>query len=244
MKIRRWKEEASRKKAWEVYTQSTLIAKSLRRFQDCLCLAPSLSWITDDLLLILWKFVEAGMIGLESRRRIRRFMEKLAEEHPGPALRIARSNIELAMASQWKRSPWLIQALVDNADHPFICLIAGIELLLRALTKFSKARQRLIIRAFTCFSKYRCARIADASAQPSLAILEMETRFNIACVFEQIGLPHLAIPIYSDLLSRTNYSGPVEFDLRREAAFNLAHIYRRSGNLEAAIFLLHRHITF
>lgn len=56
---------------------------------------------------------------------------------------------------------------------------------------------------------------------------------------QQLGLPHLAAQSYRALLE-----GPGTKHLAREAAHNLALIYRASGSPGLARQVLRRHLTF
>jgi len=76
---------------------------------------------------------------------------------------------------------------------------------------------------------------------------EHEAAFNIGRAFQHLGLFHLAIPCYEEILSPKSASQNVinELeDLSREAAFNLALILQKSGSVEYARCIIRTYITF
>ena len=99
------------------------------------------------------------------------------------------------------------------------------------------------MKAFAFLFKYR-----------QLAGDTIEANYNIARAYHHLGLFHAAIPLYEKVIRMSmdrQYSWiPGRQDLKeenesleREAAFNLALIFKSSGNHELARRLLRDHVT-
>ncbi len=98
----------------------------------------------------------------------------------------------------------------------------------------------------------------------------IETNYNLGRAFHHLGIFHMAIPMYEKAISlslqekdrrmreeqmkskeekseeerkESEESEEVEQSLEREAAFNLALIYKNSGNLDLARRYLRDHVT-
>jgi general transcription factor 3C polypeptide 3 (transcription factor C subunit 4) len=70
-----------------------------------------------------------------------------------------------------------------------------------------------------------------------------DAHFNIARAYHQIGVTHLAVPYYENVL---NWGGREEGsvnDLAREAAYNLSLIYVCSGGTALARSMLKKYCT-
>lgn len=63
-----------------------------------------------------------------------------------------------------------------------------------------------------------------------------EAAYNLGRAFHQLQLSHLAVPLYEEVLALT------ESPLRREAAYNLATLYRSTGSPALAQHVLERHL--
>ena len=62
-----------------------------------------------------------------------------------------------------------------------------------------------------------------------------EVAYNMGRAYHHLGLPHLAVPCYMEaLLEPPGDAGGCGQDVSMEAAYNLVHICRASGNHELA----------
>ncbi|KAL4427748.1 hypothetical protein ABPG75_001837 [Micractinium tetrahymenae] len=124
------------------------------------------------------------------------------------------------------------------APHePLVLLCIAAALLNQAATKRVPNRHRAVLQAFAFLQEYGDAR---CNAQ--------EAAYNLGRAAHQLGLLHIAAPFYERVLETGPPPGAASaagaaYDLRREAAHNLALIYRRSGANPLARQLLRQHLT-
>jgi general transcription factor 3C polypeptide 3 (transcription factor C subunit 4) len=74
-----------------------------------------------------------------------------------------------------------------------------------------------------------------------------EASYNLARAAQHLGLAHVAVPLYERALRaappQQQAQQPGAADLRREAAHNLALIYRESGSNALARAVIREHLT-
>lgn len=74
-----------------------------------------------------------------------------------------------------------------------------------------------------------------------------EASYNLARAAQHLGLAHVAVPLYERALRAApppqQAQQPGAADLRREAAHNLALIYRESGSNALARAVIREHLT-
>ena len=87
------------------------------------------------------------------------------------------------------------------------------------------------------------ARLLRAASSPTSAG-EQEGDYNLARGLHQMGLPHLAVPLYEKVLDRKRHADvPAAASLAFEAAHNLALIYKNAGASSLARDVLRTHAT-
>lgn len=77
-------------------------------------------------------------------------------------------------------------------------------------------------------------------------LMEQESCYNLGRMYHQLGIMYLAEYYYKKALKVTTElieGYPDVLCLKREAAYNLHHIYRNSGNFIAARNILMQHIV-
>lgn len=122
-------------------------------------------------------------------------------------------------------------------NSPMLALLIGISYISIAQQKFTTKKHTLIAQAISFLKKYESIREREAMH---------EIHYNLGRLYQQFGMAHIAVYHYKEVLKYTNrfieehekYIG-----LKREAAYNLHLIYKRSGNLELARQLLFEHIV-
>ena len=92
-------------------------------------------------------------------------------------------------------------------------------------------RNSAVLRGFSFLSHY--AELMNHS---------QEACYNLGRAYHQLGLSSDAIPYYELVLSQSKREADSD-DLLREAAHNLALIYRNSGATELARRVLRNHLT-
>ena len=113
-----------------------------------------------------------------------------------------------------------------SPTDPVVLLSLGISFLLRALQSRCENRNYTIATGLTFIQKYR-----KASGENS------QTNYNLARAFHQIGLYHLAIPLYQKVLDANQ-------GFVRESAHNLAFIYVSVGSPKLAQSLYKKYLSF
>ncbi|XP_065657266.1 general transcription factor 3C polypeptide 3 isoform X2 [Hydra vulgaris] len=122
--------------------------------------------------------------------------------------------------------------------NPLTSLLLAVSYLHLACQKFHKTRHASIIQGLIFMFQYM-----------SLRKENQESHYNMGRAFHQIGLVHFATFYYNKALEfpmhNENDSNKAEYhpfiDLHREAACNLAMIYKASGNIELAKKTLYKY---
>ena len=116
-----------------------------------------------------------------------------------------------------------LRAHREAPEQPAVCLFAGVTYLSKSMHESAANRHELALRAFAFLSKYR-------SLQGRGGHGEHEAQYNMARGFHQLGLVHLAVPLYEAALATGGRLQP-------QAAFNLSALYASGGEqaLAAAV---------
>jgi general transcription factor 3C polypeptide 3 (transcription factor C subunit 4) len=135
-------------------------------------------------------------------------------------------------------------------DEPLVSLCVGVAAAHHATeSDFDSgeagetARRAAAVKAVAFFQR---ARESRAACSPTSAG-EQEGDYNLARGLHQMGLPHLAVPVYEKVLDGKTRAGvpaaPAVASLAFEAAHNLALIYKNAGALSLARDVLRAHAT-
>lgn len=73
---------------------------------------------------------------------------------------------------------------------------------------------------------------------------EQEALYNTGRAAHQLGLLHVAVPLYERALAAPAPAASSTTDVRREAAHNLVLIYRSTGAIELARQIMHEYLAF
>ena len=129
-------------------------------------------------------------------------------------------------------------------NEPIVCLCAAVAAAHHATESDfgadERPRRAAAVKAAAFFQRARSLR---AACSPTTAG-EQEGDYNLARGLHQIGLPHLAVPLYEKVLDRNEHAGvPAAANLAFEAAHNLALIYKNAGAANLARDVLRKHAT-
>jgi general transcription factor 3C polypeptide 3 (transcription factor C subunit 4) len=152
-------------------------------------------------------------------------------------------------------------------QDPLINLCIGVAHVCSALTAIGPERHETVLRGLAFISQYKTLRSADAGggggggegAPPGTMFRRVpvpraarvaEAEYNLGRAFHQLGLLHLAIPCYERALGALDGAagageptGGGAVDVRLEAAFNLAQLYRRTGGGALARAISHKYLV-
>lgn len=128
------------------------------------------------------------------------------------------------------------KCIKTDPTNPFLYLLMCVSYLGVSTKRTSHNRHIEIIHAFHYLSKYR-----------NMRKYKMEIEYNFARAFHFLGLAHLAVRHYENVLELT-LDHDKEFyafgiDLRMEAAYNLALIYMDNGSPGLAHMIYQKYIT-
>jgi tetratricopeptide (TPR) repeat protein len=135
------------------------------------------------------------------------------------------TNLGLAMAEYSK-------AMHQRPGDPLVNLCLGIALLLRVMNRRLADRHQLVIQSFSFLYKYAALRISQSRT------LAQETKYNLARAHHQLGINHIAEKLYLEVIRDSAPCGNGD-DLKMEAAFNLAQMYRENGSPHLARHIIH-----
>lgn len=109
--------------------------------------------------------------------------------------------------------------------EPLVCLCLGVCFLLQVVSRVTVDAHVMAAHAFSWLSEYADQREYN-----------QEANYNLGRAMHQLGAFDFARVCYERALASPG-------ELRREAAYNLALIYRQSGNLALAHAVLREHLT-
>lgn len=117
-------------------------------------------------------------------------------------------------------------------NDPLLTLCCGVAYLRMVTQRTCACKHLVAVHAFAFFQKY--FRMCGGESS-SLAC------YNVGRAYHQLNLCHLAVPYYEKALAATDDTNAYE-NLKRESAFNLSLIYRKSGSGDLARHILRTHI--
>eukprot|EP01120_Amphizonella_sp_Union-15-10_P012769 TRINITY_DN5763_c0_g1_i6.p1 TRINITY_DN5763_c0_g1~~TRINITY_DN5763_c0_g1_i6.p1 ORF type:complete len:795 (-),score=154.08 TRINITY_DN5763_c0_g1_i6:183-2567(-) len=127
------------------------------------------------------------------------------------------------------------QAYRIEPYNPFLNMMIGIAFLSKVMGRILPDRHHQVMLAFAFFFRYY-----------NLQNRNKESTYNLARAFHQLGMFNFAIPLYEKVLGwQENFTDP-DCDhppLVREAAYNLALIYKHSGSEDLARNILREYVT-
>lgn len=127
--------------------------------------------------------------------------------------------------------------IYKHTRSALVALLIGVTYMSIAQQRFTTKKQMLIAQAISFLNAYAKIREPEAYA---------EMQYNLGRLHQQCGMCHIAVHHYKQVLNFTNELTtmyPKHLDLRREAAFNLHLIYKKSGNMELARKMLYDYIV-
>lgn len=127
--------------------------------------------------------------------------------------------------------------IYKHTRSALVALLIGVTYMSIAQQRFTTKKQMLIAQAISFLNTYAKIREPEAYA---------EIQYNLGRLHHQCGMCHIAVHHYKQVLNYTNEltaKHPKHLDLRREAAFNLHLIYKKSGNVELARKILYDYIV-
>lgn len=185
----------------------------------------------------------------QNRIRTSRFINRLVKKTPTALYMLMVGGNCVAMGgvntSVYALGMYL-KAFQLRPGSALICLCAGVQMLYVAMSRRVENRNEMMLHAFAFFDDYRRNRIQTPNTLDK-SWLEMETSYNIGRAMHHLGLVHLAADMYRRVLDVDGEeieSIPLWADVRRDAAYNLAQIYRRSGSIKLAAATVARHLIF
>ncbi|KAI9761734.1 MAG: Flap-structured DNA-binding and RNA-binding protein [Chaenotheca gracillima] len=129
---------------------------------------------------------------------------------------------------------YFYRAYALDPKHPLINLHLALGYLHYSLKRQSDNRHYLIIQSLSFLFTYHDLKMSSPSASQ-----RQEAKYNVARSFHTIGLTHLAIPYYEEVLQLSDVLRKEPDDVRGEdfatdAAFNLQSLYAVGGNMDMA----------
>jgi general transcription factor 3C polypeptide 3 (transcription factor C subunit 4) len=126
---------------------------------------------------------------------------------------------------------YFFRAYALDPENPMIKLSIGLGYVHHGLKRQSENRQFQIMQGMTFLLDYYKSRRASDKAEE-----RQEASYNVARTYQMVGLSHLALPYYQEILDEAQSSETKE-DLVLDAAFNLQTMYSMSGNMRMADYI-------
>ena len=123
-----------------------------------------------------------------------------------------------------------IEAFRRADKDPLVLLCAAVASLNMVMSRKTSNRHTCTIHAFAFFDQY-CRNREE----------QQEVHYNMARAYHQLGIYHIAVPNYWKVLDLART--PLDRGLQKEAAFNLHHIYKETGNFTLAAQVLRDHCS-
>ena len=176
-------------------------------------------------------------------------MRQLVKQPDSDALHIISGNNSLITGAYRHALGEYFAVWLRQRDNPLLCMLIALTFGHIACKKDISSRHMVAIRALSFMSKYGQLRSAS---------LGQEVHYNRGRLFHQMGCLALAVNCYQRVLSQEPTplvwtEDPVDgsakavpahrYDLRRQAAYNLALIYESSGNRPMARHILEQFCT-
>ncbi|KAL9616717.1 MAG: hypothetical protein Q9160_008438 [Pyrenula sp. 1 TL-2023] len=167
------------------------------------------------------------------------------------ALLVLFGHILYAAGSFTNALNYFFRAYSLNAEHPMTLFSIALAYCHNQTKRQSEDRHGNVIQGLAFFQKYQESRLNSVSDQPSSVrkAVKMEIDFNEARLWEMMGLNHLAVQGYKNLLTSTESHGrdddggdsrttlvnrEEQEDFSMEAAYALQTIYTLSGDAYTA----------
>ncbi|ETI56019.1 hypothetical protein, variant 1 [Phytophthora nicotianae P10297] len=178
-----------------------------------------------------------------------KFLAKLLRDDPEsyPAILLAGHQ-----SSAWDIASLTVGELTlahqKHPNDPLTLFCIGLAFLSASMQRTINDRQHTVAKAFAFLQQYERTRIVAPSDITS-DIRQVEAWYNIGRAHQQLGLFHLAIPMYERVLRFFEESKeqrreiPPEYLLCRETAYNLSLIYKQSGANDLARYLIAKYLT-
>lgn len=111
-----------------------------------------------------------------------------------------------------------------------IHLCIGLTYCHHALKRQCENRQHHILQGMAFLNMYYAARITSSVLEE-----RQEAHYNMARMYHMLGLNHLAIPFYQNVLDEVEEGGRSEReDIVVDTAYNLQTMYAVTGNMDLA----------
>eukprot|EP00177_Eucheuma_denticulatum_P008224 GFKZ01014965.1.p1 GENE.GFKZ01014965.1~~GFKZ01014965.1.p1 ORF type:complete len:877 (-),score=106.28 GFKZ01014965.1:1404-4034(-) len=136
-----------------------------------------------------------------------------------------------------------LRAYKIRPTNALICLCVGVQLLHVVMSRRVLNRNERVSQALGFLNEYRKRRLQGHTKLRS-KWLEMEGDYNLGRAMHELGLVEAASFMYRKVLRAGGASIPVWLDLRRDAAYNLAQIYRQKGAVRLAGEITQRYLMF
>jgi general transcription factor 3C polypeptide 3 (transcription factor C subunit 4) len=193
-----------------------------------------------------WNFFFKGVSRTREFYVSRGFTTRLVAKHPDcvPLLLLTGHLSQMAGSYQYAIASYLKAYQLDSS-LPSTLLCSAVSHISRSMSRSNPNRNGCVLKAFAFFYRYFLENVWGVGA------CKHEAYFNLARAFHQLSLYHYAIPLYEEVLKQKNLPDMV-YDtdkdqfvghLQREAAYNLALIYRASGAHHLARRMLQNYLT-
>jgi general transcription factor 3C polypeptide 3 (transcription factor C subunit 4) len=142
---------------------------------------------------------------------------------------LSKSHVYILHPSTDSLPDYFLRAYALDPENPMVNLSIGLGYLHYALKRQAENRQFHIIQGMSFLFRYYDSRHISPRVEE-----RQEAHYNIARSYHVLGLTHLALPYYSQVLLEARGFQYSREDLVRDAAYNLQSLYTMGGNIALA----------
>ena len=135
-----------------------------------------------------------------------------------------------------------LQTYSKMSESPLLCLCLVVQFAYVAQNRRVGNRNEMVMYVVAFLDEYRRKRRKRALHKCTV-VVEQEMLYNAGRTMHQLGVLHMAEQLYLECLE-VGENVPPWADLRRDAAYNLVHLYKKSNSVELARDLTFRYLTF
>lgn len=139
---------------------------------------------------------------------------------------------------------YLIRCRAPLRNHPLVLLVYGIVQMHRSTQRTSLNRHTQLLEGLSFLKSYTESRLeGNPEGTEHHWALKIETLYNLGRFFHGVGLLSIATRYYEQALDLSDKMEDPDFNIAREAAYNLQLIYMESANPRLSLDIINKYLV-